>query len=83
MTTTVTICDMDEYLEKRLHMQAARHGRSMEDEAHEILHSVLSAEPEQGQPLVDAIRARIAPLGGVGLDLPVREAIWNSPEFDK
>jgi hypothetical protein len=32
-----------------------------------------SAEPASGQSLVDAIRARIEPLGEVDLELPARE----------
>jgi len=45
----------------------------MEDEARNILRTALFAEPASGQSLVDAIRARIEPLGGVDLELPARE----------
>lgn len=83
MATTMTIRNIDEQLKKRLRMQAARHGRSMEDEARDILRSALSTGPERGPSLVEAIRSRIAPLGGIELDLPPREAIRTPPGFDE
>ncbi|NMG00303.1 plasmid stabilization protein [Aromatoleum toluolicum] len=72
---TMTIRNIDDQLKARLRVQAAIHGRSMEDEARDILRAALSVEPVRGRSLVEAIRARIEPLGGVDLDLPVREAI--------
>jgi plasmid stability protein len=70
---TMTIRNIDDHLKARLRVQAAMHGRSMEDEARNILRTALSAEPASGQSLVDAIRARIEPLGEVDLELPARE----------
>ena len=72
---TMTIRNIDDQLKARLRVQAALHGRSMEDEARNILRTALSAEPASGQSLVDAIRARIEPLGEVDLELPAREPI--------
>ncbi|MBD5801954.1 hypothetical protein AZOA_13800 [Azoarcus sp. Aa7] len=72
---TMTIRNIDDQLKARLRVQAAMHGRSMEDEARDILRGALSVEPVRGRSLVEAIRARIEPLGGVDLDLPVREPI--------
>lgn len=37
MSTTLTIRNLDEDVKQRLRVQAARHGRSMEAEAREIL----------------------------------------------
>lgn len=82
MATTMTIRNIDEQLKKRLRVQAAMHGRSMEDEARDILRSALSAAPERGQSLIEAIRSRIAPLGGVDLELAPREDIRTAPDFD-
>ncbi|MFT0849613.1 plasmid stabilization protein [Achromobacter sp. F4_2707] len=82
MATTMTIRNIDEQLKKRLRVQAAMHGRSMEEEARDILRSALSAQPGQGQSLVEAIRSRIRPLGGVELELAPREAIRTAPDFD-
>ncbi|MCK0507356.1 FitA-like ribbon-helix-helix domain-containing protein [Aromatoleum anaerobium] len=64
---TMTIRNIDEQLKARLRVQAAIHGRSMEDEARDILRAALSVEPVRGRTLVEAIRARIEPLGGVEL----------------
>jgi plasmid stability protein len=72
---TMTIRNIDEELKARLRIQAAIHGRSMEDEARAILRAALSAEAVRANSLVEAIRARVEPLGGVELELPEREAI--------
>lgn len=79
--TTMTIRNIDEQLKSRLRVRAAVHGRSMEDEARDILRTVLSVEPSRGASLVEAIRARIAPFGGVELELPARETIRTPPEL--
>lgn len=75
---SMTIRNLDENLQARLRVQAAQHGRSMEDEAKDILRAALSAEPSRSQSLVEAIRARIEPLGGVELDLPSRDAVLSA-----
>lgn len=72
---TMTIRNLDEKVKARLRVQAAMHGRSMEDEARDILRAALSAVPEDGPTLIGAIRSRIEPLGGVELELPKREPI--------
>ncbi|TNL09713.1 plasmid stabilization protein [Kosakonia cowanii] len=79
--TTMTIRNIDERLKARLRVQAAQHGRSMEDEARDILRAALSIETSRGSSLVEAIRARLEPLGGIELELPAREAIRNPPEL--
>jgi len=76
---TMTIRNIDDSLKQRLRMRAAQHGRSMEDEARDILRSTLSSRPVRGGGLVKRIRARIEPLGGVELDLPHREALRVPP----
>lgn len=80
--TTMTIRNIDEGLKARLRVQAAQHGRSMEDEARDILRAALSTETARGNSLIEAIRTRVEPLGGIELDLPARDAIRNPPEFD-
>lgn len=75
---SMTIRNIDEQLKSRLRVQAAHHGRSMEDEARDILRAALSTEGEGGrQSLVESIRRRISPLGGVDLALPARETIQD------
>lgn len=80
---TMTIRNFDDQLKARLRVQAAVHGRSMEDEARDILRAALSVEPPRGASLVAAIRARIEPLGGVELELPAREAMREPPELGR
>ena len=79
---SMTIRDMDERLKARLRIQAAYHGRSMEDEARDILRTALSTERSRTGTLVESIRARIAPLGGVELEIPRREAIREPVNLD-
>ncbi|QVQ25972.1 FitA-like ribbon-helix-helix domain-containing protein [Achromobacter deleyi] len=79
---TMTIRNIDDQLKARLRIQAAQHGRSMEDEARDILRAALSSELPRGPSLIGAIRARIVPLGGLELDLPAREPIRTPPELD-
>ena len=78
---TMTIRNFDEQLKVRLRMNAAMHGRSMEEEARDILRSALSVEPASGQTLVESIRAKLEPLGGVELDIPSRDAIRAPVDF--
>ncbi len=75
---SMTIRDLDDSLKARLRVQAAKHGRSMEDEARNILRAALSAQPPRARTLVDSMRARIEPLGGVELDIPPREPMRES-----
>jgi antitoxin FitA len=70
---SMTIRDIEDSLKARLRVRAAKHGRSMEDEARDILRAALSAQPPRARALVDSIRARIEPLGGVDLEIPARE----------
>ena len=70
---SMTIRNLDDKLKARLRVRAAEHGRSMEEEARDILQSALAAEPTRNRSLVAAIRARIEPLGGVELKIEPRE----------
>ncbi len=78
---TMTIRHIDETLKQRLRVQAARHGRSMEEEARDILRTALAVEPTPPLSLVQSVRERVAPWGGIDLELPVREPIRSSVEF--
>ena len=83
VVASMTIRDIDEQLKARLRVQAARHGRSMEDEARDILRTALSAESSRSGTLVDSIRARIEPLGGVELEIAPREAMREPVNVDE
>ena len=78
---SMTIRNMDDDLKKLLRLRAARHGRSMEEEARSILRSALQAEPLSGKSLVDSIREMVEPYGGIELELPVRGAMREPPDF--
>ena len=72
---TMTIRGLDDSIKARLRIQAAMHGRSMEDEARDILRTALSQEQAATPCLVTSIRAKIEAVSGVDLALPEREAI--------
>lgn len=79
---SITIRNLDDTVKRRLRVRAAEHGRSMEEEAREILRQVVGQE-KPAHNLATAIRARVAPLGGVELDLPPREPMREPPAFDR
>ena len=77
----ITIRQLDENIKSRLRIRAAHHGRSMEEEARDILRIALgAAHPVKGN-LGERIRQRFAPLGGVELKLPRRDPIRKPPDF--
>ena len=76
----ITIRNLDEGVKRRLRERAAENGRSMEEEARDILgRSVGEAPPPKD--LGRAIHARFAALGGVELELPERGPMRPPPEF--
>ena len=79
--TSITIRDLSDDLKQRLRVQAAEHGRSIEEEVREILRSALT-EDSPPVNLAQAIRAHFAPLGGVELEIPPREPMREPPSFD-
>src|SRR5437016_13898728 len=79
--STLTIRQLDEKTKTRLRVRAAQHGRSMEQEAREILRSALRASPAVTENLSEAIRKRFAEFGGLELTLPRRDLIREAPKF--
>ncbi len=80
-TTSITIRKLDPRLKQRLRVRAARHGRSMEEEAREILRVSLADERDiYGRGFVNSIRERFAKAGYVELKLPPREPMREPPE---
>ncbi len=77
---SITIRNLEDDLKHRLRVRAAEHGRSMEEEAREILRHAMT-EPAPPRNLAAAIRSRFAPLGGVDLDLPARDPLREPPRF--
>jgi plasmid stability protein len=78
---TLTIRQLDEKTKTRLRVRAAHHGRSMEEEAREILRSALRDSPALTENLSEAIRKRFAEFGGLELTLPRRDLIPEAPKF--
>ena len=78
----ITIRNIEEAVKSRLRIQAAVHGRSMEDEAREILRSALNREPAPPGNLVASIRNRFKQFGGVELPSVEREPMREPPTFD-
>ena len=78
---SITIRNLEEPLKARLRIRAATHGRSMEDEARDILRNALNREHAQPVDLASTIRARFAPLGGVELPETPREPMRDPPAF--
>lgn len=77
----MTIRNIDDAIKARLRVRAALHGRSMEDEARDILRSALSTEDPRPRDLGRAIHARFAALGGVDLPDVPREPSRQPPDF--
>jgi plasmid stability protein len=78
---SITIRNLDETVKRKLRLRAAQRNRSMEDEARDILRTALAQEPALAGNLVDAIRRRIEPLGGVELTLSPRGPMREPPDF--
>lgn len=78
---SITIRQLPETIKRKLRLRAAQNGRSMEQEAREILRSELNKRsgpnkpPQTGKDLVESIRRRFARFGGVDLEIPPRGPI--------
>ena len=80
---SITIRRLNDGVKARLRLRAARHGRSMEEEARVLLKEGLAAEPASRSNLAEAIRRHLAPLGGVDLRPPKRELVRRPPPLAK
>ena len=80
---SMTIRNLDDGLKRRLRVRAAEHGKSMEEEAREILRAALSQEGISSSSISSAIHRRFAEIGGVDLQLPDREPLRQPPELEQ
>ena len=80
---SITIRRLGDKVKAKLQVRAARHGRSMEAEAREILKAGLREKDAPQLNLAQAIRRHFEPLGGVELDIPPRQPIRQPPNFDE
>ena len=80
---SITIRKLDEQTKERLRVRAARQGRSMEDEARNILRAAVAKDAMTSRNLAQAIRKRFEPFGGVEFALPAREPMREPPRPGK
>ncbi|MCX6633930.1 MAG: plasmid stabilization protein [Acidobacteria bacterium] len=78
--TGITIRRLDESTKVRLRVRAAQHGRSMEEEAREILRAALAERRAGERNLAASIRRRFAAVGGVELTGLPREPMRRRPK---
>ncbi len=78
---SITIRNLDDDVKRRLRVRAAEHGRSMEEEARDILRQVVG-QPSVSRDLGQTIHARFAALGGVDLPSLHRSPMRPTPEFE-
>ena len=76
---SITIRRLPENTKRRLRIRAARNGRSMEQEARELLEAGLARKEPEPENLGEAIRRIFAPLGGVDLKIPPRRSMVRDP----
>lgn len=73
---TLTIRNIDEQTKRLLRERAARHDRSMEEEARRILHSAVRPRPAGGKPM----GSLLVELSRPGVELPdVRDRSPHEP----
>jgi len=82
---SIVIRRLDDQVKLKLRIRAAEHGRSMEEEAREILSSAIQGKPERTTNLYDAMRARLKNAGIRGVELPEPErGPWRKdPDFGR
>lgn len=80
---SITIRNLNADVKARLRVFAARQGRSMEDTAREILRAALAHRRPTPPNLVEAVRRRFAPVGGVDLPIAPREPAREPPRLKR
>lgn len=76
----VSIRNLDDEVKHRLHVRAARHGRSMEAEIRAILEDAVG-DPQASGDLFTTLLDRFGELGGVELELPTRSTPARAADF--
>jgi len=79
---SITIRRLPENTKRRLRIRAARNGRSMEQEARELLEAGLAQPDPEPVNIGEAIRRIFAPLGGVELKIPPRRGKIREISFE-
>ena len=78
---SITIRNLDDDVKCRLRVRAAEHGRSMEEEARDILRQVVG-QPGAPKNLGQAIHARFVALCGDDLPVVKRGEMRPTPDFE-
>ena len=79
---SITVRNLEESLKRRLRVRAAENGRSMEQEAREILRAALDEDAAPPSNLGTAIHQLFRPFGGVELEITPREPMREPPQFN-
>ena len=79
---SITVRNLDDNLVQRLRIRAAENGRSMEQEALDILSAALAVEAAPARNLGTAIHELFRPYGGVELETPDRGPMREPPRLD-
>jgi plasmid stability protein len=79
--SSITIRNLDDRVKRKLRVRAARNGRSMEEEARQILRAAVTEKPSPTEPenIYDVIRRRFEHIGGVDLPIPPRSKRMREP----
>jgi plasmid stability protein len=80
---SITIQNFDDDLKNRLQKRAEYSGRSLEEEAKEILRAVLTEQVPKPLNLALAIERRFAHFGDFKLPMIYREPLREPPSFDE
>jgi antitoxin FitA len=72
---SIIIRRLPENIKRQLRMRAARNGRSMEQEARQLIEAALTRTEPKTENLGEIIHRRFAALGGVDLKIPARGPI--------
>jgi plasmid stability protein len=78
---SLTIRKLDDRVKAKIRLRAARHGRSMEEEARRLLSLAIDIPASEEVGLGTAIRRRFAPHGAFKLELPQRGPMREPPKF--
>lgn len=78
---SITIRRLEDSTKKRLRIRASRNGRSMEEEARQILKLALTERSAPGLNLVESIRSKFAHLGDVRIPEVPRGPMRPPPIF--
>ena len=79
---SITVRNLDDGLKRRLRIRAAENGRSMEQEAWDILRAALDEDAAPNRNLGTAIHELFKPFGGVALEIPPKEVMREPPRFN-